>query len=73
MLKFVKCIICLLYFDIEVRKEKNVHKNVFSVIFFSILIRVLLDTFVWGFFLVQLVIFARFNMKFKNKVLFFFH
>lgn len=50
MLEFVKSIICLVYFDIEVRKEKNVHKNVFSVIFFSIWIRVLLDTFVWGFF-----------------------
>lgn len=46
MLKFVKCIICLLYFDIEVRKEKKVSQ----LFFFSILIRVLLDTFVWGFF-----------------------
>lgn len=70
MLKFVKSIICLVYFDIEVRKEKNVHKNVFLSYFFSIWIRVLLDTFVWGFFLVQLVIFAHFNMKFKNKVAF---
>lgn len=34
MLKFVKSIICLVYFDIEVGKEKNVHKNVFSVMFF---------------------------------------
>lgn len=29
MLKFVKRIICLLYFDIEVRKEKNVSQFFF--------------------------------------------
>lgn len=33
MLEFVKSIICLVYFDIKVRKEKNVHK-MFSQLFF---------------------------------------
>lgn len=69
MLKFVKCIICLLYFDIEVRKEKNV-SQLFFFLFWLEYCWILLFG---GFFLVQLVIFARFNMKFKNKVLFFFH
>lgn len=73
MLKFVKRIICLLYFDIEVRKEKNVHKNVFSVFFFLFWLEYCWILLFGVFFLVQLVIFARFNMKFKNKVLFFFH
>lgn len=69
MLKFVKRIICLLYFDIEVRKEKNVSQFFFFLFWLEYCWILLFG----GFFLVQLVIFARFNMKFKNKVLFFFH
>lgn len=34
MLKFVKRIICLLYFDIEVRKEKKCAQKCFSQLFF---------------------------------------
>lgn len=69
MLKFVKRIICLLYFDIEVRKEKNVSQLFFFLFWLEYCWILLFGVF----FLVQLVIFARFNMKFKYKVLFFFH
>lgn len=37
MLKFVKSIICLVYFDIEVRKEKKSAQKCFLSYFFSYL------------------------------------